>query len=73
MFQTAVKNEVNCSIENFCQHLDNEEIWISGHTHCEWIKRLTCSLIQSGAVTDDILSLLEPICSLKVRIRKGDN
>lgn len=36
--------------------------------HGNWVRTLTVTLIGSGAVKDEILALLEPICARKVRV-----
>ncbi|XP_029658408.2 serine-protein kinase ATM isoform X1 [Octopus sinensis] len=47
-------------------NIDNEELWNPSHSnHSDWIINLTCSLIQSDAVEDEMLQVLGPICQVK--------
>ena len=48
--------------------LDVENLWIpaANVTHGSWITRLVSTLITSGAVNDEVLVLLKPVCETKV-------
>ena len=48
--------------------VDQELLWNPRHgNYCDWLTTLTVTLIQSGAVQDELLRLLEPVCKRKVR------
>ena len=62
--------EQDRSLDHFRHTLidDVDDIWIpQQHDHNVWITRLVVRLIESGAVHDDILCLLAPVCKVKVR------
>ena len=43
------------------------DMWIVSHgDYGVWVTDITCTLLQSGAVTDELLRLLKPICKIKV-------
>lgn len=57
------------SEEAFVEKIGNPALWIPGEekrSHREWISNLTCTLLESGAVRDEVLLLLMPICKAKV-------
>ena len=57
------------SWDNFLTTVDKESLWNPEHSnHSNWVKTLATTLITSGSVTDEILQLLEPVCSLKVSL-----
>ncbi|GAB1602778.1 serine-protein kinase ATM-like [Argonauta hians] len=56
----STKNSKNINI-------DDEYLWNPSHNkHGEWMRHLTCSLIHSDALNDEMLQALEPICQVKV-------
>ncbi|XP_021355309.1 serine-protein kinase ATM-like isoform X2 [Mizuhopecten yessoensis] len=56
----------SANTDQFCGLVDREALWLStSSNHGNWVRRLTVTLIQSGAVKDEILALLEPICDRK--------
>lgn len=62
---------MTASDEEFLAKVWNPVLWVAGAgglecTHGEWITRLTGAFIDSGAVTDEILLLLGPVCAVKV-------
>ncbi|XP_069136891.1 serine-protein kinase ATM-like isoform X2 [Argopecten irradians] len=60
------KTKHSTDIGQFCGLVDKEVLWLSNTSnHGNWIRKLTVTLIQSGAVKDEILALLEPICDMK--------
>ncbi|XP_060082468.1 serine-protein kinase ATM-like [Ylistrum balloti] len=60
------KSKQPTSTDQFCGLVDRETLWLSNTSnHGNWVRRLTVTLIQSGAVKDEILALLEPICERK--------
>ncbi|XP_033740359.1 serine-protein kinase ATM-like [Pecten maximus] len=60
------KTKHSTNTEQFCGLVDRETLWLSNTSnHSNWVRRLTVTLIQSGAVKDEILALLEPICDRK--------
>lgn len=60
------KTKHSTDIGQFCGLVDKEVHWLSNTSnHGNWIRKLTVTLIQSGAVKDEILALLEPICDRK--------
>ncbi|KAM8974926.1 serine-protein kinase ATM [Pelodytes ibericus] len=47
--------------------LDDVMVWIPQNgSHESWLKKLTCSLLDSGAVKSEVLLLLRPMCQVKV-------
>ena len=50
-------------------HIDTCDLWVPtvGVSHCQWITRLVTTLIDSGAVQDEVLVLMRNVCSVKVR------
>lgn len=53
--------------EDILTNLDSPSLWqpAGGISHDNWVKNLTVGLIKSGAVKDEILLLMEPVCSVK--------
>ncbi|XP_035828475.1 serine-protein kinase ATM isoform X2 [Aplysia californica] len=52
--------------------LDNQDLWlgVSGNSplsHEEWIRNLTTALLRSGAVQDEMLAKIEPMCAFKTQ------
>uniref|UniRef100_A0A7M4F6F5 non-specific serine/threonine protein kinase n=1 Tax=Crocodylus porosus TaxID=8502 RepID=A0A7M4F6F5_CROPO len=46
--------------------IDDVNLWIpQGVSHETWVKNLTCSLLNSGGVKDEVLLLLRPMCEVK--------
>lgn len=56
------------SEEEVLSELDKSSLWqpVVGIRHDSWVKQLTVGLIQSGAVQDDMLRLMEPVCAVRV-------
>ncbi|XP_070188647.1 serine-protein kinase ATM-like [Littorina saxatilis] len=55
------------NLQQFHDHVGIGELWEAEHTdHSRWIIDLCVALLQSGAVTDPILALLQPVCQSKV-------
>ncbi|KAL3883922.1 hypothetical protein ACJMK2_030148 [Sinanodonta woodiana] len=53
----------------FCAAVDKEAIWNPKHMdHQCWIRSLTTALIDSGAVQDELLAELGPICNIKTSL-----
>ncbi|KAK3095904.1 hypothetical protein FSP39_020638 [Pinctada imbricata] len=51
----------------FTSLVDQSDLWMPAKCgHKEWIQNLTCTIITSGGLKDELLSLLEPVCTLKV-------
>ena len=47
--------------------VNSQLLWCPRHNdHTAWLKELVCALIDSGAVKDQLLQLLTPICQVKV-------
>ena len=40
-------------------------LWKPSHDHASWLKELLCALITSGGVSDEVLSLVKPVCRVK--------
>ena len=56
------------SVDEFQRLVDVETLWTPVEcSHDNWIQNLTCALIKAG-VQDEILSKLQPICTIKVII-----
>ncbi|CAM1304006.1 ATM (predicted) [Pycnogonum litorale] len=54
-------------IRNACDVIGNELLWMPNHDdHNRWITELVCTLIMSGAVNDEVLNLVEPVCRVNV-------
>ena len=56
------------SEEVFAEKVGIPVLWIPAEeqrSHKEWISHLTCTLLDSGAVRDEVLLLLSPICRAK--------
>ncbi|KAK6170767.1 hypothetical protein SNE40_019079 [Patella caerulea] len=54
------------SVDKFVAVIDKEDLWIPSSTdHDIWITNLTCDLLKSESIHDDLLYLLHPLCSLK--------
>lgn len=52
---------------DFASEVDSELLWSPDHSdYSHWIKRLTAALIKSGAVKNEVLRSLRPICHVKV-------
>ncbi|PIO33252.1 hypothetical protein AB205_0126100 [Aquarana catesbeiana] len=46
--------------------LDDQSLWIPQNvSHEDWIKNLTCTLLESGGVRSEVLLLLKPMCEVK--------
>ncbi|XP_033125672.1 serine-protein kinase ATM-like [Anneissia japonica] len=55
------------SEQEFANILNDATLWNPESTnHDDWIRQLTCSLIDSGGVQDEFLRLLKPVCKVKV-------
>ena len=51
----------------FQASVDQESLWNPRHgNYVDWLTTLTVTLIQSGAVKDELLRLLVPVCQRKV-------
>uniref|UniRef100_A0A8C8SAM0 non-specific serine/threonine protein kinase n=1 Tax=Pelusios castaneus TaxID=367368 RepID=A0A8C8SAM0_9SAUR len=59
--------EVPCNgRESPSENLDDASVWIPQNVnHDTWIKILTCSLLDSGGVKNEVLRLLKPMCEVK--------
>ncbi|XP_076466353.1 serine-protein kinase ATM-like [Babylonia areolata] len=54
------------SLQQFHDQLSSQMVWEGEDgDHAGWIRALCVALLQSGAVADSILSLLQPVCLLK--------
>ncbi|XP_053871494.1 serine-protein kinase ATM isoform X1 [Malaclemys terrapin pileata] len=52
--------------ESPSENLDDASVWIpQSVSHDTWIKNLTCSLLNSGGVRNEVLQLLKPMCEVK--------
>uniref|UniRef100_A0A8C3RPQ8 non-specific serine/threonine protein kinase n=1 Tax=Chelydra serpentina TaxID=8475 RepID=A0A8C3RPQ8_CHESE len=52
--------------ESPSENLDDASVWIpQSVSHDTWIKILTCSLLDSGGVRNEVLQLLKPMCEVK--------
>ncbi|XP_028903598.1 serine-protein kinase ATM isoform X1 [Ornithorhynchus anatinus] len=52
--------------DNPWESLDDLSLWIPQNgDHEHWIRVLTCTLLDSGGVTSDVLQLLKPMCEVK--------
>ncbi|CAM5075810.1 unnamed protein product [Natator depressus] len=52
--------------ESPSENLDDASVWIpQSVSHDTWIKNLTCSLLDSGGVRNEVLQLLKPMCEVK--------
>ncbi|KAF7250787.1 Serine-protein kinase ATM, partial [Varanus komodoensis] len=48
------------------EDLDNANLWIpQSESHEDWIKNLTCALLDSGEVKCEVLLLLKPLCKVQ--------
>ncbi|EDO36404.1 predicted protein [Nematostella vectensis] len=71
-FKPARKRKVNVEMaEDFMTVLGRDELWLPtrggvGIDHATWITDLTSVIITSGAVKDEMLRLLAPVCKVKV-------
>ncbi|KAK3593829.1 hypothetical protein CHS0354_011431 [Potamilus streckersoni] len=64
-----VKQRGTSNWEDFCAAVDKEAIWNPKHLdHHTWIKNLTAALIDSGAVQDELLAELGPMCNIKTSL-----
>ncbi|XP_075707708.1 serine-protein kinase ATM [Rhinoderma darwinii] len=46
--------------------VDDHNLWIPQNSnHEDWIKSLTCALLESGGVKSEVLLLLKPMCEVK--------
>lgn len=54
------------SLEAFRSSVDREELWLSAACKTAWAVRLATALIDSTAVTNDVLRLTRPVCHVKV-------
>lgn len=57
--------------DSFKMLVDKPELWLGSSnnlnpSHEVWIKDLTTVLLNTGAVQDEILTMIGPICALKV-------
>ncbi|XP_019856363.1 PREDICTED: serine-protein kinase ATM [Amphimedon queenslandica] len=41
-------------------------LWKPSQDHSSWLRELVCSLITSGGVSDEVLSLVKPVCQVKL-------
>nr|ACG68443.1 ataxia telangiectasia mutated protein [Branchiostoma floridae] len=56
-----------CIDSEFTSVFGRASLWIpEPGCHSNWITELVCSLIDSGAVQDEVLRLLTPVCKVKV-------
>jgi hypothetical protein len=46
-----------------------EGVWVVNAPYPAWIRRLTTAILNSGALTDHLLSLLTPVATVKVSAR----
>ncbi|XP_067675130.1 serine-protein kinase ATM-like [Haliotis asinina] len=54
------------NLERFFQTVNTDSLWVPEHgDHRRWVTDLSCALLNSGSVTDDLLCLLAPICELR--------
>lgn len=57
---------------SFCTMVDVPDLWVPagrGVSHSEWLKKLVITLLSSGGVTDEVLTLVKSVCRVKVRER----
>eukprot|EP00058_Branchiostoma_floridae_P018809 XP_002604298.1 hypothetical protein BRAFLDRAFT_88587 [Branchiostoma floridae] len=56
-----------CTDSEFTSVFGRASLWIpEPGCHGNWITELVCSLIDSGAIQDEVLRLLTPVCKVKV-------
>ena len=60
------------NLQQFHDHVNSPRVWEAEHdNHARWITDLCVALLQSGAVTDSVLSLLQPVCQMKVGVKSS--
>ncbi|KAH9504406.1 hypothetical protein Btru_063525 [Bulinus truncatus] len=67
-YRSKIKKIANAGavMESTLDKIDNTELWSGGNvSHEVWIKELTCSLLISGLVQDEVLNKIQPLCYLK--------
>lgn len=40
-------------------------LWKPSHDHSLWLRQLVCTLLEFGGVSDEVLSLVRPVCVVK--------
>ncbi|XP_041351980.1 serine-protein kinase ATM-like isoform X2 [Gigantopelta aegis] len=59
------KMQLPANVEDFDRDVDCD-MWIVHHADYDiWLTDITCALLQSGAVSNEMLRLLKPICTIK--------
>uniref|UniRef100_UPI00398E438B serine-protein kinase ATM n=1 Tax=Pristiophorus japonicus TaxID=55135 RepID=UPI00398E438B len=68
-FRTARKKVHELLVDNSSspsENLDDGCLWIpQGGSHDTWLKTLTCALLDSGGVRNEVLQLIKPMCEVK--------
>ncbi|XP_054829190.1 serine-protein kinase ATM [Eublepharis macularius] len=68
-FRTSKKKLLEVSEnerENPLEDLDNTTLWIpQSRIHDDWIKTLTCAVLDSGGVKNEVLRFLKPLCEVQ--------
>ncbi|KAK7494518.1 hypothetical protein BaRGS_00014171, partial [Batillaria attramentaria] len=55
------------NLPQFYEHVNTPSVWEAEHAkHGRWVTDVCVALLQSGAVTDPVLALLQPVCEAKV-------
>ena len=61
---------------SFVSAVDIPELWLpmSGAqvSHSVWLTKLVITLLSSGGVSDEVLTLITPVCRVKVRSGVAD-
>ena len=60
---------------SFCTMVDVPELWVPAGrgvaqqriSHSEWLTKLVITLLSSGGVMDEVLTLVKSVCRVKVR------
>ena len=67
VLQSPSSSEMAQDLQQFHDCVGNVDVWEAEHgDHARWVTDLCAALLQSGAVTDLVLSLLQPVCQMKV-------
>ncbi|XP_072019634.1 serine-protein kinase ATM-like [Amphiura filiformis] len=60
-------SNTTCSDAHFKRIVGDSSLWQPIHgKHDDWVRNLTVALISCGAVRDEMMSVLQPICKVKV-------
>ncbi len=61
----------------FSGTVDVSELWLpvsqggaqSSTSHSKWLTKLVITLLSSGGVSDEVLTLVRPVCKVKVNMK----